>query len=377
MPPTTNPFVPTFGASPPLLVGRDEVITRLEKAFHLGPTHPDYTLLLTGPRGSGKTVLLNSAEGVARDSGWSVVSVNAASGMFRSELLSILGNSFAGEGSKLRLASMQVFGVGGSVERDPVPSATLPPLVRTTLTTAADQMAAQSAGLLVTVDELQAGDPAEMREFATALQHITRRELRPLAFVGGALPEVENTLLADPGMPFFQRCARARLDPLSSADASLALERPIYDSGGRIDVDALDAAVKSAAGYPFMLQLVGFHSWDICGDPAAGITRNHVEAGIVEASAVLVDQIVRPVWNGLSAVDRAFLAAMSQDDMSSHVADIATRLGRDGNYVNYYRRRLLRAGAVAPAGRGRLRFTHLVMRDWLRNHPSPGTYDLP
>ena len=56
---------------------------------------------------------------------------------------------------------------------------------------------------------------------------------------------------------------------------------------------------------------------------------------------------------------------------------LSTLLGRDGNYVNYYRRRLLRAGAVAPEGRGRLRFTHLLMRDWLRNHPSPSTYDLP
>ena len=377
MPSTTNPFVPTFGASPPLLVGRDKVIARLDAAFQHGPTHPDYTLLLTGPRGSGKTVMLNSAEAVARDIGWSVVSVSASSGRARSELLSILADSFADDGSKFRLASVQVLGVGGSVERDRPPSADSPPLMRPALAKAADHMAEQGAGLLVTIDELQAGGPAEMREFATALQHITRRELRPLAFVGAALPEVEDTLLVDPGMTFFQRCTRARLDALSVDDTRLAIEGPISDSGGRIDADALDVAVKSAAGYPFMVQLVGFHSWDICDDPSAGITRNDVEAGVIEASAVLVDQIVRPVWNGLSTVDRAFLVAMSQDDGSSHVADIARRLGKDGNYVNYYRGRLLRAGAVATGGRGKLRFAHPVMRHWLQTHPSPGSYGLP
>ena len=377
MPPMINPFVPTFGVSPPLLVGRDKVIMRLERALHHGPTHPDYTLLLTGPRGSGKTVMLNSAEAVARKIGWSVVSVSASSDTFRGELLAMLAGIIPDGGSKLHLASVQVSGVGGSVERHHPQPASLPPLVRTALSGAADRMAEQDAGLLVTIDELQAGDPAEMREFATALQHVTRRELRPVAFVGAALPNVEETLLVDPGMTFFQRCARARLEPLSPAEAGLAIERPIRDNGGWIEADALDLAVQSAGGYPFMVQLVGFHTWDICENLVAGITRNHVKAGVVEASAVLIDQIVRPVWNVLSAVDRAFLVAMSRDDGSSYVGDIARRLGKDGNYVNYYRGRLLKAGAVSTAGRGRLHFAHHVMRDWLREHPYQETYELP
>lgn len=376
MPSLTNPFVPTFGASPPLLAGRNGVITRLERALRHGPTHPDYTLLLTGRRGYGKTVLLNSAETVARDNGWSVVSLSASSGTFRSELLSIVTDNLRDDGSKFRLASLQVFGVGGSVvERHPSPPASTPPLIRTALTGAADHMAAQGAGLLVTVDELQAGDPVEMREFATAIQHITRRELRPLAFVGAALPEVEDTLLADPGMTFFQRCARVPLGALSMDDTHLAIEDPIRDSGGRIDADAVAAAVEYAAGYPFMVQLVGFHSWDICNDPAAGIALKDVEAGLIEALVVLVEQIIRPVWKALSPVDKAFLFAMAQDDTVSHVADIADRLGKDGNYVNYYRQRLLRAGVVAVEGRGRLRFAHPVMRTWLLD-PYRGDYAL-
>ena len=374
MPSLTNPFVPTFGASPPLLAGRGGVITRLERALRHGPTHPDYTLLLTGRRGYGKTVLLNSAEAVARNNGWCVVSLSASSGTFRGELLSIVTDSLPDDGSKLRLASLQVLGVGGSVvQRQPSPPASMPPLIRTALTEAADHMAAQGAGLLVTVDELQAGDPMEMREFATAVQHITRRELRPLAFVGAALPEVEGTLLADPGMTFFQRCARAPLGAISRDDTRLAIEGPIRNSGGHIDGDALAAAVEYAAGYPFMVQLVGFHSWDICNDPAVGISRKDVEAGVLEASVVLVEQIVRPVWKGLSPVDKAFLSAMAQDDTVSHVADIANRLGKDGNYVNYYRRRLLQAGVVAAEGRGRLRFAHPVMQSWLL-HRSHGDY---
>ena len=122
-----------------------------------------------------------------------------------------------------------------------------------------------------------------------------------------------------------------------------------------------------------MVQLIGFHSWDICDDPAAEITLKNVEAGMIEALAVLVEQIVRPVWKTLSPVDKEFLCAMAQDDTVSHIADIADRLGKDGNYVNYYRRRLLRTGVVAAEGRGRLRFAHPVMRIWLLD-PSRGSY---
>lgn len=41
MPSLPNPFVPTFGTSPPLPAGRDGVIARLERALRHGPTHPD------------------------------------------------------------------------------------------------------------------------------------------------------------------------------------------------------------------------------------------------------------------------------------------------------------------------------------------------
>ena len=364
--PLRNPFVPTFGASPPLLAGRSDVLSRVETALRHGPTHPDYTLLLTGPRGSGKTAVLNALENIGKEKGWAVISVTASSGRVRQELLALLSDLSEAGGHRLRLTSVHLFGLGGSVERDEVPSAVQPPSLRLMLDDAAGQLASKDRGLLLTIDELQAGDREELREFTTALQHVTRRSLKPLAFVGAALPEVEDTVLADPGMTFFQRCARARLGSLSAEDTRLGLERPILESGGLIQAEALDVAVESAGGYPFMVQLVGFHSWDICDDPSLGISRRHVEAGVVEAYAVLVDQIVRPVWNGLSDVDKDFLLAMSEDESHSRVADLAKRLDRDGNYVNYYRGRLLRAGAVLGAGRGKLRFAHPAMRNWLR-----------
>ncbi|MCY4664455.1 MAG: hypothetical protein OXC00_07315 [Acidimicrobiaceae bacterium] len=54
-------------------------------------------------------------------------------------------------------------------------------------------------------------------------------------FVGAGLNEMEDTILADDGMTFFQRCARAPLSPLSEAEARFAIEQPILNSQRRIE----------------------------------------------------------------------------------------------------------------------------------------------
>ena len=158
------------------------------------------------------------------------------------------------------------------------------------------------------------------------MQHITRRELLPLAFAGAALPEIERTVLNDRGMTFLQRCART--------------------------------------------QIGGYHGWDEAfTDPAAPevqrIKVEHARAGTLKAERAELEQIVKPIWNGLSDMDRSFLIAMIQDDRGSSIRDIARRLGRSTNYAQHYRYRLINAGVISPAGRGKIRFVHSCTRDWL------------
>lgn len=70
-------------------------------------------------------------------------------------------------------------------------------------------------GLMITLDELQSGVLDEIREFGAVVQHVTRREERPVAFAGAALPQIEDTVLSDDAATFLQRCSRhdiGRLD---------------------------------------------------------------------------------------------------------------------------------------------------------------------
>ena len=75
-----NPFHASFGVSPPLLVGRDEVLDEFSEALADGPGSSGRATLYTGARGAGKTVMLNAVEDRARERGWLVISETASAG---------------------------------------------------------------------------------------------------------------------------------------------------------------------------------------------------------------------------------------------------------------------------------------------------------
>lgn len=56
------PSTPTFGASPPILAGRGELIEEFGGALEDGPGAPGRATIYSGARGTGKTVLLNAVE---------------------------------------------------------------------------------------------------------------------------------------------------------------------------------------------------------------------------------------------------------------------------------------------------------------------------
>ena len=58
---------------------------------------------------------------------------------------------------------------------------------------------------------------------------------------------------------------------------------------------------------------------------------------------------------------------MAVDRGDSATSDIAGRLGKPPSHVGVYRSRLIRAGVIAGAGHGRVRFTHQALRRWLRS----------
>ena len=367
-----NPFSPTFGASPPVIAGRDELLEAVDDALAAGPTHPDYTTLFLGARGAGKTVMLNAVEDLARARGWLIVSEDAATpgllGRLTRASAGLLDSLEEAPGSRVR----GVTAAGLGIEFEPVSGAEPPEsgpaeALRGTLSSIGKALNDQGTGLMITLDELLNADFDEVRQFGSVMQHVCRREQQPIAFMGAALPQFEEVLESDDAATFMQRCSRYDIGRLDWQATSLAIAKPIEDEGASIDPEALEHAVEASSGYAFMVQLVGFHSWAAASDLASGIGVDEVSVGIARAQGRIARLVIGPTWRGLSDVDRRFLLAMAQDDGKSRLADVAERLGVDTGYAGVYRRRLIRAGMIVAPSRGEIDLAHHAARQWLRH----------
>ena len=407
-----NPFTPGFGDTPSTLAGRDDVLGRI-KAAMTRQRHPDRTLVLTGGRGIGKTAVLNAAEDAAHIRGWAVLNATARRGGHLTDTLMQMALTPANRPEAWQAAPPSRVGYTARSTEQPTASARglryseLGATLRSALTDIAAAAADRDSGVLITVDELQAVNDDDAEEFATAIQHLIRRERRPMMFVGAGLPAVERTLFANKDLTFFQRCRRMSLIPLDDTEAEYAAIATVEAAGATIDSEAVDIIVRESSGYPFMVQLVGFHAWEAASvhtgntseaaassDAASSaaaltgtdssqspnapdvfpirITGPDAEAGAAAARDEMGRLFIQPAWNGLSQQAQRYLHAMSIDDGDSSTTTITSRIASTPAHADRYKQQLIDEGLAVSEGYGRVRFAHRSLRQWLRTNP-----DLP
>jgi hypothetical protein len=376
---TPNPFRPGFGKSPPLLVGRDRELNDFTEALDDGPGAFGRIMLVTGQRGCGKTVMLNALEDAAKETGWLVISETASRGLVNrlvSDHLPRLLRDHDPRRVESDITGVSLPGIGGGVDRAVRQRHTPAPSLRSQLVELTDLQAERGSGLLITLDELHRSIRADsdtrgrgdilndLEELTTTLQHLVR-ENREVAFVAAGLPGNVKELLKVRNLTFLRRAERFELDGVTADQAATALREPIRAGGRSIDHNALTAAVDAARGYPFLLQLLGQHSWRV-DRAATEITPAHVREAINRARADMGRLVHDIALDEVSDVDRAYLAAMAVDAGRSSTRQIADRLGVSPDYANVYRRRLIDAELVEERGRGYVGYTLPYFTDHMR-----------
>lgn len=356
-----NPFTPSFGEIPAHLAGRRQIVRDVERAFASERRRPELTTLFSGARGTGKTALLSVLAHKAEANGWIAVGTTALPGMLedieiglRRNASHLLGNASGGHITGLEIAPL------GSVTFE---SAAEPKSNwRYRMTDMLQAVNDRGTGVLITVDEIDPKLP-EMVELAAVYQHFVRED-RKVALLMAGLPNNVSSLLNDKTVSFLRRAQRFNLGRIADYDVRDALIKTIRENGREPSERGLDRAVESIEGFPFLMQLVGYRSWDV--DPEQkGITDDAFEAGISLAKDELEDRVLEATLRELSAEDVRFAAAMLEDEGESEIADLVERLGRSSAQVGQYRRRLIDAGVIGERGRGRVGFELPYFKEYL------------
>lgn len=368
-----NPFKPTAGANPPLLVGRDELIEEFAESIEDGPGAPMRLSIFTGPRGVGKTVILNAiADRVQAGYQWIVLHETATPG-FVGRLTRAIRRELD-DGPRRRITGVtlpSVLGSGGGGVQIAPPAQEMPAEdFREVIGPLLDRCEGNGTGVLITLDEVHADNSVELRQLATAVQHLIREERQfALAFAG--LPTAVDDLLTADQITFLRRADRRDLKDVPLADVARALDTTITDSGRSITTEALELAAQATGGYPFMIQLVGYQLWR----NAVGSTITEAAAGAgIDAARIRLGSLVHaPALRELSDIDRTYLLAMAQDRGPSRTSDIASRMDKSPQYASVYRARLIAAGMIEPAGHGTVRFAIPYLREYLLEHAAHQT----
>lgn len=364
-----NPFHPSFGVSPPLLVGRDGLIDDFVEALEDGPGSSGRATLYTGARGSGKTVMLNVIEDRAKERGWLVISETASPGFIdriaRQQLPRLL-REFDPEAVRRQLTGVTApLNVGG-VTWHSVEAHVSDIGLRDQIELLTGLLAQHSTGLLITLDEIHQNQIGELRELATTVQHAFREE-RELAFTGAGLASAVSDVVNDDVLTFLRRADRHTLGWVSRDEVERALREPIEASGRTIAGEALDVMVGGTNGYPFLIQLVGAQTWRV-RPGTSEITLEDATRGVSNALRRLGALVHEPALAGASDIDKSFLLAMAKDDTPSRMSDIQQRLGVDVNYASQYRLRLIAGELIQSPRRGYVDFALPYLREYLREH---------
>ena len=224
------------------------------------------------------------------------------------------------------------------------------------------QLEKHDIGLLITIDEVTV-DLEEMLQFASVYQHFVR-EGKKVALLMAGLPYKVSALLRNDSVSFLRRSQYHQLGRITDVEIANAFRKTVEAGGRSITPEALENAVKAVDGFPYMMQLVGYRTWDV-SENSPQISAPDVQQGSLLARMELHDRILETTYRELSDKDIEFLLAMLPDSGPSRVSEIAKRMGVASNYASQYKRRLLEDGVIGERGRGLVGFDIPAFREFL------------
>jgi hypothetical protein len=396
--PIRNPYAPGAGQRPPELAGRDDQLRAFAVVLErVARSKPERSIVLTGLRGVGKTVLLNALRSAAVRANWGTGKlearpdqrlrrpISAALHVAVRELghpksddvdyvlgvIKAFAQREAGSGARLRdrwNPGIDVVAVTGRADSGDIEI----DLVEL-LTDVGGLAADVGRGVAVFIDEMQDLEPEDISALCAACHEISQSGL-PVIVVGAGLPHLPAVLSASKS--YSERLFKySRIDRLDRSSADLALQSPAKDEGAEFHEDALEAMYAATGGYPYFIQAYGKVAWDSA--PGSPITGEDIRVAAPEAEAELAVGFFGSRYERATPGEREYLRAMADaaqiaaqahaaqhgegpgldESESVTTASVAAVLDRKPQSLSVARDALLKKGLIYSAERGRIAFT--------------------
>ncbi len=334
------------------------------------------SLVLTGLRGVGKTVLLNQMRLDAESAGVITVPMEAPEDRsLPSILLPALRSSLirAGRRTLTGAAMTKLWGalaafakafkvkyedIEFSVELDPTSGIADSGDLENDLSELLELLGqfAQNKKTVVAmyIDELQYVEENQLAALISALHRTSQRQL-PITLFAAGLPQLIGQL--GKAKSYAERLFEFRsIGPLEHDAARDAIVLPAEKQKVHYEAAAVERIIRDTQGYPYFLQEWGQHCWRIA--EASPITLRDAREATESAIAALDVSFFRVRFDRLTPLEKRDLRAMAELGPESHRSgDVAELLGRAVNIVAPTRSSLIRKRMVYSPSHGDVAFT--------------------
>jgi hypothetical protein len=396
MDPVRNPYAPGAGQRPPELAGRDTELQAFDVVLErIAHGRPERSLVLTGLRGVGKTVLLNQLRSAAISRGWGTGKIEARPEQsLRRPVSSALHMALRELGPRhrdqesitevlgvLKAFAQRVRPADAKVRDRWQPGIDVPAAAGRAdsgdmeidlvelLSDAAGVAADIGSGIALFIDEMQDVQPDDVSAICAACHELSQQGA-PLIVVGAGLPHLPAVLSASKS--YSERLFRyLRIDRLDRPAADQALLAPAAREGVEFEPAALDALYEAADGYPYFVQAYGKVTWDVAA--ASPVTAGDVAMAAPAAEAELAVGFFGSRYDRATPAEREYMHAMAElggpNGAAVATSEVAVSLGRKPASLSPARDSLIKKGLVYSAERGQIAFTVPHFGRYLLRHP--------
>ena len=331
-----HPFTLSFGKKPLQYISRLSQTQQILETFQ-APVPSNQIFMITGVRGSGKTVMMtNIAHELKADDSWIVIELNPT----RDLLQSLAAKIYSLPEMHARFLNARLdfsaFGLGLSVENS-APATDIENVLELML----DQIKESGKRLLITIDEVTCSE--YIRIFVSSFQIFLCQE-QPIFLLMTGLYENLYDLQNDKSLTFLYRAPKLLLEPLNYTAV-----RNHYMKIFNIDTESASKMTSLTKGYPFAFQVLGYLYWE-------NRSTKNIDEILPEYDQYLEEYVYSKIWSELSEQDQRILLSISPDD-GLKVKELRTRLQMSSELFSVYRDRLRRKGVIDTHEYGKVSFS--------------------
>lgn len=376
MDPRKNPYAPGAGTKPPALVGRDAQIESFDILLErLQNGYAEQSMIVTGLRGVGKTVLLDVFREKAERRDWATVEweierksafAPKVAAQARKALLQIAPKARWKERALRAAATLKSFtltfnpegaltaGLDVDALAGAADSGSLSEDLTDLFVAIGEAARDHGVGVILLIDEIQFLQQHELEGLIVALHKCARRSL-PITLVGAGLPQMPR--LAGEAKSYSERLFRfVQIGELAGTYARDALALPADALGVAYAPRAISHIVSYTQGYPYFLQEYGRIVWDESSD--SPITEDDARSVQPLVEERLDESFFRVRAERTTELELRYLYAMAELGPDPHRASVvARRIGRTVEQAGPLRSRLIDKGLLYTPGHGLAAFT--------------------